>query len=114
VNTVILFVDNTTEEAVFITMSESHFKPTLVMKAIRGAYKGEGVPVSFWETCKPQEVDKFFTSDYQLYKYDWGNPDESSVLDDDPAWQDASGIMWEIEPVQKWACLLYTSDAADE
>lgn len=102
-NTVILFVDNTTEEVVFITMSESNFKPTLVMKAIRGAYKGEGVLVNFWETCQPQEVDKFFTSEYQLYKYDWDNLAETSVENDDPAWDDASGIMWEIEPVQKWA-----------
>lgn len=102
-NTIILFVENTTGEVVFITMSESHFKPTLVLKAIRGAYKGEGVLVDFWQTCKPEEVDKFFTSDYQLYKYDWESLDDETPISDDPAWDDASGIMWEIEPVQKWA-----------
>jgi hypothetical protein len=103
VNTVILFVDNASQEVVFITMSESHFKPTLVMKAVRGAYKGEGVLVDFWETCRPQEVEKFFTSNYQLYKYDWDNLVKTSVQNDDPAWDDESGIMWEIVPVQKWA-----------
>lgn len=102
-NTVILFVENETDEVVFITMSESHFKPTLVLKAVRGAYKGEGVLVDFWQSCKPEEVDKYFTADYQLYKYNWDNPVEASVQNDDPAWDEASGIMWEIEPVQKWA-----------
>lgn len=103
-NTVIFFVENNTDEVVFITMSETHFKPTLVLKAIRGAYKGKDVLVDFWETCKPEEVEKYFTSDYQLYKYDWENPVDAAVRDDsDPAWNDESGIMWEIMPVQKWA-----------
>jgi hypothetical protein len=72
-----------------------------VLCAIPGAFKGVGVPVEYWTSCYPEDLEDFLNNKYEFWKYDIDSATDDKV--DTPEQETGDYLSWEYPPVQMFA-----------
>jgi len=94
--TYVWFVGRQSGNVEFIAMSSNFF----VMRALANSHVGAEDPVDFWDKCLPEDMDRFLSSDFEVWLYDIDSlpneyGDEESVDPESP-------VSSEFPPVQRW------------
>jgi len=73
---------------------------SFVMKALPNSHIGAEDPVDFWDTCPPEDIERFLSSEFEVWLYDidslTNDHGDGKIMDL------ADPVSLEFPPVQKW------------